>query len=148
MSENDINNESYDEIPTNDTDISKSDRSIIGGSSVADTINAAGGVDPSRFWVVFMIALIIALAAIITFGGGYLVKQLDKKDEEIATLRVKLEECPQKTLDDLQRQQQAIEDIKQGVISNANRIKELKLEKTEDVENLEQLDKKLENATR
>ena len=148
MSENDINNESYDEIPTNDIDISKSDRSIIGGSSVADTINAAGGVDPSRFWVVFMIALIIALAAIITFGGGYLVKQLDKKDEEIATLRVKLEECPQKTLDDLQRQQQAIEDIKQGVISNANRIKELKLEKTEDVENLEQLDKKLENATR
>ena len=148
MSENDINNESYDEIPTNDIDISKSDKSIIGGSSVADTINAAGGVDPSRFWIVFMIALIISLATIITFGGGYLVKQLDKKDNEIATLRVKLEDCPQKTLDDLQRQQQAIEDIKQGVISNANRLKELKLEKTKDVENLEQLDKKLENATR
>lgn len=148
MSENDINNESYDEIPTNDINPSKSDKSIIGGSSVADTINAAGGVDPSRFWIVFMIALIISLAAIITFGGGYLVKQLDKKDNEIVTLRVKLEDCPQKTLYDLQRQQQAIEDIKQGVISNANRLKELKLEKTEDVENLEQLDKKLENATR
>lgn len=148
MSEQDINNESYDEIPTNDIDISKSDKSLIGGSSVADTINAAGGVDPSRFWVVFMIALIIALAAIITFGGGYLVEQLDKKDDEIAILRVKLEDCPQKTLEDLQRQQQAIEDIKQGVISNTNRIKELKLEKTKDVENLEQLDKKLENATR
>ena len=148
MSEQDINNESYDEIPTNDIDISKSDKSLIGGSSVADTINAAGGVDPSRFCVVFMIALIIALAAIITFGGGYLVEQLDKKDDEIAILRVKLEDCPQKTLEDLQRQQQAIEDIKQGVISNTNRIKELKLEKTKDVENLEQLDKKLENATR
>lgn len=148
MSEHDINNESYDEIPTNDINTSKSDKSLIGGSPVADTINAAGGVDPSRFWVVFMIALIIALASTIAFGGGYLVKQLDKKDDEIAKLRVKLEDCPQKTLDDLQRQQQAIEDIKQGVISNANRIKELKLEKTEDVENLEQLDKKLENATR
>ena len=146
MSEQNINNESYDEIPTNDINTSSKDSSLIGGSSVAETINAAGGVDPSRFWVVFMIALIIALASTIAFGGGYLVKQLDKKDIEIAALRVKLEECPQKALDDLQKQQRAIEEIKQNVINNSNRIQEIKYEKLKDVKNLEQMDKKLESV--
>ena len=146
MSEQDINNESYDEIPTNDINTSSKDSSLIGGSSVAETINAAGGVDPSRFWVVFMIALIIALASTVGFGGGYLIKQLDKKDTEISALRVKLEECPQKALDDLQKQQRAIEEIKQNVINNSNRIQEIKYEKLKDVKNLEQMDKKLESV--
>lgn len=146
MSEQNINNESYDEIPTNDINTSSKDLPLIGGSSVTDTINAAGGVDPSRFWVVFMIALIIALASTIAFGGGYLVKQLDKKDIEIAVLRVKLEECPQKALDDLQKQQRAIEEIKQNVINNSNRIQEIKYERLKDVKNLEQMNKKLESV--
>ena len=146
MSEQNINNESYDEIPTNDINISSKDSSLIGGSSVAETINAAGGVDPSRFWVVFMIALIIALASTVTLGGGYLVNQLNKKDVEISALRVKLEECPQKALYDLQKQQRAIEEIKQNVINNSNRIQEIKYERLKDVKNLEQMDKKLKSV--
>ena len=129
MPEQDINSNEPYEMPTNDMSSNPNDSNLIRGSSIADTINAAGGIDPTRFWIVFMVGLIIALASTIMFGGAYVIKQGENKDTVILDLRKELKECPQKTLNDLKQQQRDIEELRNGVIYNGNRIQEIKQDK-------------------
>lgn len=145
MSEQDLNNEPPYEIPSNDlSDKSPTGGGLVGGSEVKDIIDSAAGVDPSRFWIVFMIAIIIALAATVIGGGKYLMNQGEKKDTEITELRKELKECPEKALDQILRQQQTIEDIKAGTISNGTRIQQIKKEKTEEINELKKINTTLE----
>ena len=148
MPEQDINSNEPYEMPTNDMSSNPNDSNLIGGSPIADTINAAGGIDPTRFWIVFMVGLIIALASTIMFGGGYLIKQGDIKDNTIVELRKELKECPQKTLNDLKQQQRDIEELRNGVIYNGNRIEEIKQDKIEDVIDEKNMKEKLENINK
>lgn len=148
MPEQDINSNEPYEIPTNDMSSNPNDSNLIGGSSIADTINAAGGIDPTRFWMVFMVGLIIALASTIMFGGAYVIKQGENKDAVILDLRKELKECPQKTLNDLKQQQRHIEELRNGVIYNSNRIKEMKQDKTEDLTDEKTMKEKLENINK
>ena len=148
MPEQDINSNEPYEMPTNDMSSNTNDSNLIGGSSIADTINAAGGIDPTRFWIVFMVGLIIALASTIMFGGAYVIKQGENKDAIILDLRKELKECPQKTLNDLKQQQRDIEELRNGVIYNSNRIKEMKQDKTEDLTDGKTMKEKLENINK
>lgn len=156
MSEQNINEESY-EIDLND--ISESNGSSTGGlvgkSSVKEVIEAASGVDPSRFWVIMMIALIIALSSVVMFGGGYLVNQISKKEVElekkeilVESLRKEIKDCPQNTLDNLKKQQQAIEDLKANVLQDRALIKEINVIKKQDINELKKINTKLKDVVK
>ena len=147
MSEQDLNNEERYEMPENDLSENSESGGLVGKSPVKEIIDSAGAVDPSRFWIVFMVALILALAAVIVFAGGYLVDQGKDKDKEIVELRKELKDCPQKTLNDLKRQQQDIEDLKNSVLYNNSRIQEIKQEKLQDVKEEKEMNVKLKNIT-
>ena len=147
MSEQDLNNEERYEMPENDLSENSENGGLVGKSPVKEIIDSAGAVDPSRFWIVFMVALILALAAVIVFAGGYLVDQGKDKDKEIVELRKELKDCPQKTLNDLKRQQQDIEDLKNSVLYNNSRIQEIKQEKLQDVKEEKEMNAKLKNIT-
>lgn len=147
MPEQDINNE-YPEIPTNDMNEDSGGKGLVGQSQVKDIIDSASGIDPTRFWIVFMVALIIGLASTLVFGGHYLVNQGENKDVEIATLRKEIKECPQKTLEDLKKQQETIEQLRTGAINDSYRIQEIKKEKTENLERLQLINNKLINEVK
>lgn len=150
MSEQDLNNQEEPnyEIPENDISENLNNSGLVGKSSVKEVIDAASGIDPTRFWIVFMVVLIIALASTIMFGGGYLIKQGDIKDNTIVELRKELKECPQKTLNDLKQQQRDIEELRNSVIYNSNRIQEIKQDKIEDVTDEKNMKNKLENINK
>lgn len=141
MQDEELNNEGY-EIPTENIG---EDVKLVQRSTVAEVITAASNVDPSRFWIVFMIALILALTSAVVFGGGYLVDQGKKKDHEITELRKELKACPEATLENFKKQQQAIDELKSGLLENRGRIQEIKKEKIEEVNNLKHIEKKLDN---
>lgn len=146
MSEQDLNNnESYPEIPSNDMS-ETSDKGLVGKSSVGDIITAASGIDPTRFWIVFMVGLVIALASIIMFGGGYILKQSEIKDNTILALRQELKDCPEKTLIDLKKQTEAIDQLRNNVLYNSSRINEIKTDAREDIQDLKEVNKKLKNV--
>lgn len=145
MSEQDINTEETYEIPSNDMggDKGEGGSGLVSKSSIKEVIEAASGIDPSRFWIIFMVALVIALAGVITFGGGYLVEQGKQKDKDIAALRIELKECPQKTFEDLRKQQEAIDALKSGAIYDRDRIQQIKEEKIQDLNKLKIIDNQL-----
>lgn len=147
MSEQDINNE-YPEMPTNNMNEDSGGTGLVGQSQVKDIIDSAAGIDPTRFWIVFMVALIIGLASTLVFGGRYLVNQGENKDVEITTLRQEIKECPQKTLEDLKKQQETIEQLRTGAINDSYRIQEIKKEKTENLERLQLINNKLINEVK
>lgn len=143
MSEQNLNEERYN-IPTNDLEEAP-DKSggLLGKSSIKEVIEAASGIDPSRFWIVFMVALILSLAAVVTLGGGYLVEQGKAKDKEILTLRQEIKDCPEKTLDDFRKQQETIDALRRGVINDSERIQQIKSEKINDLQKLEVINKQV-----
>ena len=147
MSEQNINNEeqSY-EIPSNDMSESSEGGGLVGKSSVKEVIEAASGIDPTRFWIVFMVGLVISLASIIMFGGAYILKQNDIKDATIVGLRQELKDCPEKTLMDLKRQNEAIEQLRNNVLYNSSRINEIKIDTKDDINSLKEINKKLKTA--
>lgn len=149
MPEQDINHQEQNyEIPENDMSENSNNSGLVGKSSVKEVIEAASGIDPTRFWIVFMVGLIIALASTIMFGGAYVIKQGENKDAVILDLRKELKECPQKTLNDLKQQQRDIEELRNGVIYNSNRIKEMKQDETEDLTDEKTMKEKLENINK
>lgn len=143
MSEQDLNNEERYEMPENDLSENSENGGLVGKSPVKEIIDSAGAVDPSRFWIVFMVALILALTAVIVFAGGYLVDQGKNKDKEIVELRKELKDCPQKTLDDLKKQQDAIDALKQNALYDQEKIQSIKKEKQEDLDRLEKINNQL-----
>lgn len=147
MSEQNINNEeeSY-EIPSNDMSESNSGEGLVGKSSVKEVIEAASGIDPTRFWIVFMVGLVIALASTLMFGGGYIVKQVEIKDNVITGLRQELKDCPEKTLTDLKKQNEVIEQLRNNVLYNSSRINEIQIDTKNDINSLKETNKKLKNA--
>ena len=146
MQEQNVNNENPYEIPPNDMLGGSGDDSggIIGKSPISDVLTSAGGIDPTRFWSVFIIIIALALGATVFFGVRYLIKQNDDKNTEIAQLRKELKECPQATLNGLKQQQQAIEDLKQGVINNGNEIERVKQETEEELGTWIKINKELD----
>ena len=63
-------------------------------------------------------------------------------------MRKELKECPQKTLNDLKQQQRDIEELRNGVIYNGNRIQEIKQDKIEDITDEKNMKEKLENINK
>lgn len=143
MSEQDLNNEKAYEMQENDIPNSSNSEGLVGKSTVKEIIDSAGNIDPSRFWIVFMIALILGLASIIIFAGGYLIDQGNQKDKDIAVLRTELKDCPDKTLEDLKKQQEAIDALKQNALYDQMRIQEIKNQKEADLKKLEKIDNQL-----
>lgn len=113
--------------------------------SPVDIITASSNIDPSKFWIVFMVLLIMALASTVMFGGGYLVEQGREKDKKITQLEKDLRECPNKTLEDLKKQQQAIEEIRSGLLLDRGRVNKMENSTSDDVQKLQEIDVKLNN---
>lgn len=146
MPEQNINNEQNTyQIPENDVS-NTSDNGLIGKSSVENIITAAAGIDPTRFWIVFMVGLIIALASTIMFGGAYVIKQGENKDAVILDLRKELKECPEKTLIDLKKQTEAIDQLRNSVLYNSSKIDEIKTDTREDIRDLKEVNNKLKTV--
>lgn len=141
-------NQNYD-IPT--TDLSEVDSNpFINSSGVAETITAVGGVTPERFWMVFMVLLTIGLAVTLFFGGRYMDKQLDKKDLEIdkkerkiESLEKELDECPEKTLNELKLTHQKLIELQEEINQTKREVIETNRAKHEEVKKLEQIEKQL-----
>ena len=149
MPEQDINNEhSYPEMPSNDMKDDSGGKGLVGQSQVKDIIDSVSGVDPSRFWMVVIILIGLLLAGSISGGLYYLITQNKELKAEIVKKDLEIKECPQKTLEDLKKQQGTIEQLRTGAINDSYRIQEIKKEKTENLERLQLINNKLINEVK
>lgn len=135
------NNENY-EMPTTDmSDVGKDNP--VNGSNISTIIDATGKLDPSKFWMVAMVILTIALGSILFFGGGYLIKELDKKELKIDDLEKKLAACPEETLAKIKKQQLEFQDLKHIIKRDSVRIDSVILSKKNKIQKMQKIEQNL-----
>lgn len=124
---------------------------MINGSSPAELIKTVSEVDPTRFWMVVMMALIFSLSATIIAGGKYLVKEIEKKelqvkerDSTIAQKDKEIKMCPEETIRRLKLEQETIKTLKTNIIEKNNSIDREINSVQKDVQKLEQFNKEKE----
>lgn len=137
-----INNEDSNEyeIPTtNMEDVGT--ESPINASGIKDIIETTASVNPTSFWMVFMIVLSIGLAGVLFFGGGYLIDENKTLKQDKKEIQNKLDDCPDKALERFKQQQREIQEIKNSVLSDSVQLDKLEAAKKKRLEKLEQIDK-------
>ena len=63
-------------------------------------------------------------------------------------MRKEIKDCTQNTLDNLKKQQQAIEDLKANVLEDRALIKEINVMKTQDINELKKINTKLKDVVK
>jgi hypothetical protein len=132
------NNENYD---MSTTDMNSVGQNPINSSSVSEIIEATGNVNPTRFWMVFMVGLSICLGSVIFFGGNYLTDEIKSLKEDKKELQIQLYQCPDKTLERFKQQQIELNELKNDVLRNADRLDSIKEGKTRTLEKIQRIDK-------
>lgn len=100
----DKNNENEYELPTTSMDEVGTDNPI-SASGIKEIIETTASVNPTSFWMVFMIVISVGLAAVLFFGGGYLIDENKTLKSEKKEIQTKLDDCPDKALERFKQQQ-------------------------------------------
>ena len=138
----DNNNEDFNEyeIPTTSMDeVGK--ENPISATGIKEIIETTASINPTSFWMVFMIVLSVGLAGVLFFGGGYLIDENKTLKGEKKEIQIKLDDCPDKALERFKQQQREIQDIKKSVLSDSVQLDILEAAKKRRIEKLEQIDK-------
>lgn len=131
-------NENYNMQTTDMNDVGSNP---VGSGNIVDVIEATGNINPTRFWMVFMVALTIALGMVIFFGGGYLTDEIKNLKQDNKQLQVKLDECPDKTLETFKKQQAELNELKHNVLRDAMKLDSIEKGKRKTLEKIQKIEK-------